>query len=208
MSEGDRRGAPRARVSWPASVEAFDGRVLLGQVVDLSTSGACVRVPGDLAEKSGVTLRVVLPDGIDRLEVVARVARRQGEEVALDFMGLPETEARRVRPLLDGWEARRRSPRARVEQPVVIDGVPAGPVAATLEDMSAFGARVRGALGLQPGDRVALVLDGVDGHGAMRLPAVVWTGAPAASVLVFTNLGEAEFRRLHAHVERLRGGRP
>ena len=208
MSRGDRRGAPRSDVSWPVTVESFDGRLQLGQVVDMSTSGARLAVPGELLVGGAVTLKVVLPGGADRLEVVARVTRRHGEDVALDFVGLPETEARRVKPLLAPREARRRSPRARLQVPVAVQGASGEPASGTLIDLSAFGARVRCERPLRAGQRVTLRLDGIGGPEPLDLRAVVWDGSVTASVLVFVNLGEAAFRRLGAHVDRLvaRGG--
>ena len=48
------------------------------------------------------------------------MARRDADGLALDFIGLPETEARRVEPLVGGWDARRRGPRATRPLPVSI----------------------------------------------------------------------------------------
>ena len=93
------------------TLETFERGVLEGHVLDISTSGVRVRVSGDLPVGAAVTLRITLPRGANRLEVVARVARREADGLALDFIGLPETEARRVEPLVGGWDARRRSPR-------------------------------------------------------------------------------------------------
>src|SRR4029453_13825362 len=67
------------------------------------TSGVRVRVSADLPVGAAVTLRITLPRGANRLEVVARVARREADGLALDFIGMPETEARRVEPLGGGW---------------------------------------------------------------------------------------------------------
>lgn len=209
MTERDRRGAPRARVNWPVTVETVNGRVLLGEVVDMSASGARLTVRGDLQAGSAVTLKVTLPRASERLEVVARVTRRLGDDVGVDFVGLPESDARRLRSLLAAsWESRRRAPRVRADLPVVIEETFGAIVPATIEDLSAFGARVVSERPLRPGGLVSLMLSGVDDGGLLRVRAVVWPGEGPGTVLVFVNLAEPEFQRLGGYVGRLldRGG--
>jgi PilZ domain len=204
----DRRGAPRANADWPVVLETFERGVIDGHVVDISTSGARVRAPADLPVGAAVTLRITLPRGAHRLEVVARVARRDPEGLALDFIGLPETEARRVEPLVAGWDARRRAPRASRPMPVTIR-VPRGPAGEgkTL-DLSAFGARVATDMALRPGDTARLELQPDGDAGPLRLPSVVWSVADRGPIFVFVNLRPAEFDRLSGLVRRLieRGG--
>ena len=198
----DRRGAPRARADWPVVLETFERGVIQGGVADISTSGVRVRATADLPIGAAVTLRITLPRGAERLEVVARVARRDAEGLALDFIGLPETEARRVEPLVAGWDARRRAPRATRPIPVTIR-VPRGPAGQgkTL-DLSPFGARVATDMALRPGDTARLELQ-MDDAEPLRLPSVVWSLADRGPIFVFVNLRTTEFDRLSQLVSRL-----
>jgi PilZ domain len=204
----DRRGAPRAKADWPVRLETFERGVIDGHVVDISTSGVRVRAPADLPVGAAVTLRITLPRGAARLEVVARVARRDPEGLALDFIGLPETEARRVEPLVAGWDARRRAPRASRPLSVTIHA-PRGAVGRgkTL-DLSPFGARVATDMVLRPGDTARLELEADGDADPLRLPSVVWSMADRGPIFVFINLRPSEFDRLNRLVRRLleRGG--
>jgi hypothetical protein len=204
----DRRGAPRAKADWPVRLETFERGIVDGRVIDISTSGVRVRASANLLVGAAVTLRVTLPRGAERLEVVARVARRESDTLALDFIGLPETEARRVEPLVAGWEGRRRAPRASRPLPVTIR-VPRGPVGhgKTL-DLSPFGARVATDLALRPGDTARLEIETEGDDDLLRLPSVVWSIADRGPVFVFINLRPGEFDRLNRLVRRLleRGG--
>jgi PilZ domain-containing protein len=206
MMDSDRRGAPRARVIWPATVESVNGRMLLGEVVDVSTSGARLTVRGDLQVGSPVTLHVTVPRIGERLDVVARITRRLGDDLGLDFVGVPEGEARLLESILSGQDRRRRAPRASVNRPVIIEELFGRTSPVILQDLSAFGARVMGERPLTPGGLVSMLMTSMDDHGGIRLRAVVWDGGPTGSVLVFVNLPEADFRRLGAYVERLLEG--
>lgn len=203
MKGRDRRGAARARADWPVTLETFERGIIEGHVLDISTSGVRVRVGADLPVGVAVTLRITLPRGANRLEVVARVARRAADGLALDFIGLPETEARRVEPLVGGWDARRRGPRATRPLPVSIR-VGRGEVGQgkTL-DLSAFGARIATDLDLQPGDSAKLEFQPDGDDDPMRLSAVVWSLADRGAVFVFANLRSADFARLSRYVGRL-----
>lgn len=203
MTGRDRRRAERARAEWPVAIEAFDGRVIPGEVVDVSTSGMRVRAQAELPVGAAVTLRVALPQGADRLEVVARVARRSAEELALDFIGLPETEARRVKPFVPAWEVRRRAPRAHARVPMTLEKRTDGSAPGETVDLSAFSARVATELPLRPGDRVNLHLSPPAPGAPLELPAVVWDGDGTGAVLVFVNLSAADFARLGAYVSSL-----
>ncbi|MBI2528989.1 MAG: PilZ domain-containing protein [Candidatus Rokubacteria bacterium] len=203
MTGRDRRRAARAGAAWPVSIETFDRRAIPGEVVDVSTSGMRVRAQGELAVGAAVTLRVALPHGADRLEVVARVARRVADELALDFIGLPETEARRVKPFVPAWEARRRAPRVHARVPMTIGKGTDGSAAGATVDLSQFSARVATELPLQPGDRVTLQLSPPAPGAPLALTAVVWDGDSAGTVLVFVNLSVAEFARLGVYVSSL-----
>lgn len=203
MKGRDRRGAPRAKADWPVVLETFERGVIDGHVSDISTSGVRVRAVADLPVGAAVTLRISLPRGAQRLEVVARVARRESESLALDFIGLPETEARRVEPLVAGWDARRRAPRASRPMPVTIR-VARGPAGQgkTL-DLSAFGARVATDMTLRAGDTARLELQTDDAADPLRLRSVVWSLADRGPIFVFVNLRTAEFDRLSRLVSRL-----
>ena len=83
MSAQDRRRFPRARATWPAIVESADGRVVSGEVVDVSLSGMQLRTESDAAVGSDVTLRVSLPGDAGRIEVTARVIRREREGLSV-----------------------------------------------------------------------------------------------------------------------------
>jgi hypothetical protein len=204
----DRRGAPRAKANWPVRLETFERGIIEGHVVDISTSGVRVQAPADLPVGAAVTLRITLPRGAERLEVVARVARRDPDGLALDFIGMPETEARRVEPLVAGWDARRRAPRVSRPLPVIIRAPRGASAAGKTLDLSPFGARVATELSLHPGDSVRLELE-ADGEGEpIKLPAVVWSTTDRGPILVFVNLRSGEFERLSRLVRRLleRGG--
>ena len=208
MKGRDRRGAARARADWAVTLETFERGILEGHVLDISTSGVRVRVGGDLPVGAAVTLRITLPRGANRLEVVARVTRRETDSLALDFIGLPETEARRVEPLVGGWDTRRRGPRATRPVPVSIRVGRGETGQGKTLDLSAFGARIATDLDLKPGDSAKLEFQPeVDGD-PLRLSAVVWSLADRGAVFVFANLRMSDFTRLNQYVGRMveRGG--
>jgi len=190
-------------VSWPAIIESVNGRVLTGEAVDISSSGARLIVRGDLQVGSAVTLKVTLPQTAERLEVVARVTRRMADDVGVDFVGLPDSDARRLQTLLLASDGRRRAPRVRVDRPVIIEETFGATTPGRLEDLSQFGARVTSQRALKQGGLVSLLVEEMDAAGAMRLRAVVWDSQPTGTVLVFVNLAQAEFERLSAYVIRL-----
>jgi len=199
----DRRGAARARADWAVALETFERGILEGHVLDISTSGVRVRVGGDLPVGAAVTLRITLPRGANRLEVVARVTRRETDSLALDFIGLPETEARRVEPLVGGWDTRRRGPRATRPVPVSIRVGRGETGQGKTLDLSAFGARIATDLELKPGDFAKLEFQPeVDGD-PLRLSAVVWSLADRGAVFVFANLRMSDFTRLNQYVGRM-----
>ena len=67
MSGHDRRAFPRAAAAWPATVETTEGRVVSGEVVNLSLSGMKVRSACDAVVGSIVTVRVTLPGAAGRM---------------------------------------------------------------------------------------------------------------------------------------------
>lgn len=184
------------------TLETFERGIIQGYVLDISTSGVHVRVGADLPVGAAVTLRITLPRGANRLEVVARVARREGDGLALDFIGLPETEARRVEPLVGGWDTRRRGPRATRPLPVSIR-VGQGEGQGKTLDLSAFGARIATDLALKPGDSAKLEFQPEPDGDPLRLTAVVWSLADRGAVFVFANLRSSDFIRLNQYVGRM-----
>jgi len=160
-------------------------------------------VGGDLPVGAAVTLRITLPRGANRLEVVARVARRETDSLALDFIGLPETEARRVEPLVGGWDTRRRGPRATRPVPVSIRVGRGETGHGKTLDLSAFGARVATDLDLKPGDFAKLEFQPEGNGDPLRLSAVVWSLADRGAVFVFANLRMSDFTRLNQYVGRM-----
>ena len=203
MKGRDRRGAARARADWAVTLETFERGILEGHVLDISTSGVRVRVGGDLPVGAAVTLRITLPRGANRLEVVARVTRRETDSLALDFIGLPETEARRVEPLVGGWDTRRRGPRATRPVPVSIRVGRGETGQGKTLDLSAFGARVATDLDLKPGDFAKLEFQPEGNGDPLRLSAVVWSLADRGAVFVFANLRMSDFTRLNQYVGRM-----
>jgi hypothetical protein len=203
----DRRSAARGRVNWPVTLETFEGRVIHGEVVDASTSGVRVLADEELAVGTGVTLTVILPRGADRLEVVARVARPAPDGIALDFVGLPQTEARRVRNVMASWEPRRRAPRVDARLPIELVRARGRAVAAHLVDLSAFGAKVGAEEALRAGERLGFRLAAVDG-GGLSLDAIVWDLTPRGTILLFVNLREPDFRRLWNYLTELQRRAP
>src|SRR4029450_7719613 len=128
----DRRGSQRARATWPVQIEMPTGEFIRGRVADISASGVRVTVPAAIPTgtelrllmtlprpppRPALRLMVTVPGPPDRIEVVAvdgLVVRSDDDGVAVDIMSvggpLPNRAARRGRPHLDRWEARRRSP--------------------------------------------------------------------------------------------------
>ena len=99
MSDRDRRAFPRAAAAWPATVETGEGRVVSGEVVNLSLSGMKVRSDSEAVVGSIVTVRVTLPGAAGRMEMVGTVVRRDGERrLVEEEVG----EMRAVEPVLQG----------------------------------------------------------------------------------------------------------
>ena len=199
----DRRSAQRGHVQWPVTLETFDGRIIHGEVVDASASGMRVQSEVALPIGTGVTATVILPRGADQLEVVARVARAASDGIALDFVGLPQPEARRVRTLMATWESRRRAPRVPARVPIELVRGRGRAVAAHLVDLTAFGAKVGADEVLRAGERVGFRLAAVDGGGGLTLDAIVWDVTPRGTVILFVNLREPDFRRLGGYLAEL-----
>ena len=146
---------------------------------------------------------MTLPGPPDRIEVVAvggRVVRSDAEGIAVDIVsvggGLPERAMRRLRPRLDAWEARRRSPRVHLPVVVTLGHEGGAQVPAETVDLSAFGARdhhrARAARGRA--DRRAAAAG--RRHRALSIRAVVWEVDERGAALVFVNVRPPDFERL------------
>src|SRR5260370_26938358 len=111
MSGHDRRAFPRAAAAWPATGESGDGRVVSGEVVNLSLAGLKVRSDTEAAVNSIVTVRVTLPGDAGRLEMVGTVVRRDRESIGVAFLKMSDSPAGLGTPVLPRAHMRPRSPR-------------------------------------------------------------------------------------------------
>jgi hypothetical protein len=210
MSGHDRRAFPRAAAAWPATVEAGDGRVVSGEVVNLSLSGMKVRSDTEAAVGSNVTVRVTLPGEAGRLEMVSTVMRRDSQSIGVAFLKMSDSPAGRVTPFVSRGDMRRRFPRVPVSLPVRVEGGSEGTAHGYTVDLSASGGRVTTDQRLVEGDVVVVELPPRAGLDRLRLPAVVWEAYSGGAVLVFANLAPKEFDRLQEYVANCqpRGSRP
>ncbi|MGH7374165.1 MAG: PilZ domain-containing protein [Candidatus Rokuibacteriota bacterium] len=210
MSVHDRRSFPRAAAAWPATVESGDGRVVSGEVVNLSLSGMKVRSDTEAPVNSIVTVRVTLPGDAGRLEMVGTVVRRDSDSIGVAFLKMSDSPAGRVTPFVSRGDMRRRFPRVPVNLPISVEGGSAGTANGHTVDLSASGGRVTTDQRLVEGDVVVIELPPRSGLERLRLPALVWESYGGGAVLVFTNLAPKEFTRLQEYVANCqpRGSRP
>ena len=198
----ERRRNPRAAVPWPAIVEDSDGRLVTGEVIDVSLSGMKLRVDSNVAVGESVKLRVTLPREGGELEISAEVVRRDPEGIGVDFGKLPAGAVDRVKAFVPTSDLRRRAERVSIELPVLIEGH-AGTSRGHTVDLSAAGALVATDERLTPGDRVEVTVTPKDTQGSMRIRAVVWEVDARGAVLVFTNLAVHDFVRLRSYIDSL-----
>jgi len=210
MSGHDRRAFPRAAAAWPATVESGEGRVVSGEVVNLSLSGMKVRAESDAAVGSIVTVRVTLPGAAGRIEMVGTVVRRDAESLGVAFLKMSDSPAGRVTPFVSRGDSRRRFPRVLVSLPIVVEGGSEGTARGQTVDLSASGGRVTTDTPLVEGDVVVVELPPRSGLERLRLPALVWESYTGGAVLVFANLAPKEFTRLQEYLATCqpRGSRP
>jgi len=116
--------------------------------------------------------------------------------------GLPERAMRRVRPRLDNWEVRRRSPRVHLPVVVTLGHAGGAQVPAETVDLSAFGARITTGLVLRAGERIDVRLPDGDTE-PLALRAVVWEVGDGSVALVFVNVPAPDFQRLSRFVSAL-----
>src|SRR3989442_5554978 len=168
----ERRRNPRVTVPWPAIIQSSDGRLVTGEVIDVSLSGMKLRVNTHVAVGDAVKLRVTLPREAGELEVTAEVVRRDPGGIGVDFGTLPPAAALKVKAFVPTWDLRRRAERVGLELPIQVQGHETTTKGRTV-DLSAVGARVTTQTRLTPGDMVAATFTSMDGQGAMHGRAVV-----------------------------------
>jgi hypothetical protein len=191
-------------------VESGDGRVVSGEVVNVSLSGMKVRSDTEAPVDSIVTVRVTLPGDAGRLEMVGTVVRRDRDSIGVAFLKMSDSPAGRVTPFVSRGDMRRRFPRVPVSLPIRVEGGSAGTARGHTVDLSASGGRVTTDQRLVEGDVVVIELPLRSGLERLRLPALVWEAYGGGAVLVFTNLAPKEFTRLQEYVANCqpRGSRP
>jgi hypothetical protein len=196
--------------AWPATVESSEGRVVSGEVVNLSLSGMKVRAESDAGVGSIVTVRVTLPGAAGRIEMVGTVVRRDAESLGVAFLKMSDSPAGRVTPFVSRGDTRRRFPRVLVSLPVTVEGGSQGTARGHTVDLSASGGRVTTDAPLVEGDVVVVELPARSGLDRLRLPALVWESYAGGAVLVFANLAPKEFSRLQDYLATCqpRGSRP
>jgi hypothetical protein len=190
------------RTAWPALVEAADGRVGVGQVIDVSLSGMRVSTDLNIQVDTAVTLRVTLPKHTGRLEILAKVARQDGGSIGVTFLTLSQGEAERIAPFVAPGDIRHWAKRVSVSLPVRIEtGTEDQDVVhARTVDLSTSGGRITTDGALSAGDVVVVELPGPEIGGILRLPAVIWEAYTGGAVVVFANLARAEHLKLRNYL--------
>ena len=198
----DRRRFPRMRTAWPVILESADGRVGVGQVVDVSLSGMRIRTDLDVEADTPLTLRITLPKDTGRLEVLVKVARRGPQGFGVSFLTLGEGEAGRVAPFVAPGDIRRWARRVAISLPVRIETgtEEADVIQARTVDLSTSGGRLTTEGRLTVGDVVVLELPGPEVGGTLRLPSLVWEAYTGGAVVVFANLARAEYLKLRDYL--------
>jgi len=198
----DRRRFPRMRTAWPVILESADGRVGVGQVVDVSLSGMRLKTDLDVEPDTPLTLRITLPKDTGRLEVLVKVARRDRHGFGVSFLTISEGEAERIAPYVTPGDIRRWARRVAVSLPVRIEtGAEANEVMhGRTVDLSTSGGRLVTDGTLAVGDVVVVALPGPDIGGTLRLPALVWEAYTGGAVVVFANLARLEYVKLRDYL--------
>lgn len=194
----DRRRFQRMRTAWPVILEAADGRVGVGQVVDVSLSGMRVSTDLDVEPDTPLILRITLPKDTGRLEVLVKVARRDSHGFGVSFLTLGEGEAERVAPFVAPGDIRRWARRVAISLPIRIEAGTEGAevIQGRTVDLSTSGGRLTTDGRLSVGDVVVVELPGPEVGGTLRLPALVWEVYTGGAVVVFANLARAEYLTL------------
>jgi hypothetical protein len=194
----DRRRFPRMRTAWPVIIEAADGRVGVGQVIDASLSGMRISTDLEIEPDMPLMLRITLPKDTGRLEVLVKVARPDSQGFGVSFLTLSEGEAERIAPFVAPGDIRRWARRVAVSLPVRIEAgaEEADVMQGRTVDVSTSGVRLTLDGTLSVGDVVVLELPGPEVGGTLRLPSLVWEAYTGGAVLVFANLARAEYLKL------------
>ena len=192
----DRRRFPRMRTAWPVILEATDGRVGVGQVIDVS-------LELEIEPDTPLMLRVTLPKDTGRLEVLVKVARRDPRGFGVSFLTLGEGEAERIAPFVAPGDIRRWARRVAVSLPIRIEtgAEEADTIHGRTIDLSTSGGRLTVDRQLTVGDVVVVELPGPDVGGTLRLPSLVWEAYTGGAVVVFANLARAEYLKLRGYLD-------
>jgi hypothetical protein len=198
----DRRRFPRMRTAWPVILEAADGRVGVGQVVDVSLSGLRITTDLDVEPETPLTLRVTLPKDTGRIEVLVKVARRDPRGFGVSFLTLGEGEAERIAPFVAPGDIRRWARRVTISLPVRIEaGSPdTDAMHGRTVELSTSGGRLTIEGSLAVGDVVVVELPGPEIGAILRLPALVWEAYTGGAVVVFANLARSEYVKLRDYL--------
>lgn len=190
------------RTAWPVILESADGRVGVGQVVDVSLSGMRIRTDLDVEADTPLTLRITLPKDTGRLEVLVKMARRDSQGFGVSFLTLGEGEAERVAPFVAPGDIRRWARRVAISLPVRIETgtEEADVIQARTVDLSTSGGRLTTEGRLTVGDVVVIELPGPEVGGTLRLPSLVWEAYTGGAVVVFANLARAEYLKLRDYL--------
>jgi hypothetical protein len=186
------------RTAWPVILEAADGRVGVGQVIDVSLSGMRISTDLEIEADTPLMLRITLPKDTGRLEILVKVARPDSRGFGVSFLTLGEGEAERIAPFVAPGDIRRWARRVAVSLPVRIEaGVEdADAIHGRTVDLSTSGVRLTLDCRLSVGDVVVVELPGPEVGGTLRLPSLVWEVYTGGAVLVFANLARAEYLKL------------
>ncbi|HET6372551.1 MAG TPA: PilZ domain-containing protein [Candidatus Polarisedimenticolia bacterium] len=202
MTGRDRRRFERIRTAWPTIIESSDGRVGVGQIVDVSLSGMRVATDLDVEPDTPLSLRITLPRETGRLEMLVKVARRDAHGFGVAFLTEGEGEAERIAPFVAPGDIRHWARRVTVNLPVRIEtGSRDGEVIqGRTVDLSTSGCRLSTDERLSVSDVVVVDLPGPDVGATLRLPALVWEAYTGGAVVVFANLARAEYLKLRDFV--------
>jgi hypothetical protein len=193
------------RTAWPVIIEAADGRVGVGQVVDASLTGLRVSTDLDVKLDTPLTLRVTLPKDTGRLEVLVKVVREEPHGFGASFLTVTDGEAERVAPFVSPGDIRRWARRVAVSLPVRVEtGTEQGDVihGRTVE-LSTSGCRLTSEGRLSVSDVVVVELPGPEVGATLRLPALVWEAYTGGAVVVFANLARGEYLKLRDFLNHL-----
>jgi hypothetical protein len=191
------------RTAWPVILEATDGRVGVGQVIDVSLTGLRISTELEIEPDTPLMLRVTLPKDTGRLEVLVKVARRDPRGFGVSFLTLGEGEAERIAPFVAPGDIRRWARRVAVSLPIRIEtgAEEADTIHGRTIDLSTSGGRLTVDGQLTVGDVVVVELPGPDVGGTLRLPSLVWEAYTGGAVVVFANLARAEYLKLRDYLD-------